>query len=311
MTGYHRATLTIRTTKGGPPLLTPRREFLFLTSIYDTRWSSIRFYAEMMREIRFIVEAEGYRTTDVTNLDATTAAPDSMVLLDNAAIISLAREGKLETVLDHSYVLIIGESIDQDHCSFVGWQGADYLRTLQFRPGNVLWQVVKNAHRVTWQNRGVRELLSRVSTTDKTVFFPIDGYRPSHIIQPGNIQPDIDVLIYGAMAYPRRAEFVRDLMMRGPDMRIVVASNVFQLDAMIARSQIIIHVNSVEPCSNLPYGKIMKPLANNKIVFVENVEELAGSDLLPSSKPLSSPISTRSSPVYARSWLNSTRSRPA
>ena len=81
------------------------------------------------------------------------------------------------------------------------------------------------------------------------------------------------------MTYERRIEFVRQLLVHLPDLRFAILSNVFNLDELMARSKVVVHVNSVDGCTHIPFAKIIKPLVNTKLLFVERAEELAASDL--------------------------------
>lgn len=257
------------------------RDFVFLTDLYATRWSSINFYALMMGEIRRTIEAAGYATRSLATLDVDDLDASSVLLIDNAAVVSLARHEMLEQVVDTRHVLIIGENIDFVARTFVGWTVAPYLAALRIDPPNILCDLVTSAERVTWQNRPVRDWLSSLVPADRMAFFPLDGFRETERPPAPDVEKDIDVLVYGGMVYERRARFVAELLRQSADMRIAILSNVFALDDMLDRAKVVLHVNSVDGCTHVPYAKIMKPLARGKIMFVEGTEELGSSDLRP------------------------------
>lgn len=253
-------------------------EFLFFTELYETRWSSIRFYAEMMHEIREMVEAKGSQTRSAATW-SDSGGPNSLLVIDNACIIAFARMGMLEGLLGRRYVLILGENIDPDNNTFVGWDLADYLKPLNFNKENILSRLIRGAEKVTWQNEPVHQLLLHLLPKDRISYFPISGYRASQLIPLYNGPLDVDILIYGAMAYERRIEFIRQLYVHLHDLRIAVLNNVFNLDELMSRSKVVIHINSVDGCTHIPFAKIIKPLVNTKLMFVEQAEELASSDL--------------------------------
>ena len=156
-------------------------EFVFFTELYETKWSSIRFYADMMQDIREMVEAKGCQTRSATAWSELGGA-DSLLVIDNACIIAFARLGMLEGLLGHRYALILGENIDPVKNTFVGWDLAEYLIPLSFNENNILSRLIKGAEKVTWQNEPVHQLLLRLLPKHRVSYFPINGYRGSQLI---------------------------------------------------------------------------------------------------------------------------------
>jgi hypothetical protein len=257
----------------------PFEDFVFLTGLYDVQWASHRFYADMQARIGGIVERSGYAARHVDDLTSATFGPRSVAVIDPAAILRLYARSQLERLLDTRFVLIIGESPDRRRRTFIGWWGP--YRRLTFRAGNLLHRVIRQAVTATWQDEPTREVLRTIRGVGDAPFFPIDGYRPEDVVLDAGAAKDIDILIYGTLSYPRRQQFIMRLLQRAPDLRIAVCQNVFDVRDLLRRSKIVVHVNSVDGCYHVPYAKIMKPLANHKILFVEHVDELERSDLRP------------------------------
>ena len=255
--------------------------FAFLTPAYNVKWSSIRFYAEMMERIRRIAERHGYATCAVAELED--LAPDraTMLVIDPAALIALASRGTVDALVDRRYALIVGEVVDQIGRSFVGWDVAPLLQDMTLEPGGRLRAVIERAWRVTWQSERARAKFAEIRGHDDALFFPIDAYEPTLVIPDRGRERDVDLLLYGALAYPRRHGFVGRLL-GSPlltDRSIVAAANVFDLDELLARTKIVLHVNSVDGGEHVPYAKLMRPLANNIQVYAESTAELETSDL--------------------------------
>jgi hypothetical protein len=264
-------------------MTTPAAEYVFLTELYNVQWSSIRFYAEMEARIREVLERRGCTTRSVTDLASASLGPSSVVVVDAAAILALHERRQLARLLDTRFVLVIGENPDRRGRRFMGWTGP--FGDLTFRRGNLLYRLLQASARASWQNERMRDILLAAKRPEDVCFFAIDGYRSEDVIAGAGGAQDIDVLVYGGMSYKRRATFVMQLLQRAPSRRIVVCQNVFALDELIARSKIVVHVNSVDGCYHVPYGKIVKPLANHKILFVEQTEELDRCDLRPFIRP--------------------------
>jgi hypothetical protein len=202
-----------------------------------------------------------------------------MLVIDAAAILALHHRRELPWLLERPFALILGESPDRRRKRFIGWEGP--FRDLTFTPGNLLSRVLQSAWRATWQNGPTRDLLHALKRPADVFFFPIAGYQDRDVIGQAETAKDIDILIYGGMSYARRANFALRLFGEAPSRRTVVCSNVFELDDLLRRTRTVVHVNSVEGCYHIPYAKIMKPLANHKILFVEHAAELEQSDLRP------------------------------
>jgi hypothetical protein len=259
------------------------RSFAFLTPGYDVKWSSVRFYAEMMERIRQIADRHDYPTVAAATIEELASDPSTVLVLDPAALILLAGQGSVDALLDRTYVLIIGEVVDAAGRSFVGWDAALSLRDMTLVPGGRLRAVIEGARQVTWQNEGVRRKVAEIRGDDRALFFPIDGYDETLLIADRPAGRDVDLLIYGAMSYPRRTGFVARLLSSPllSDKRIVVAANVFDLNQLLARTKLVLHVNSVDDSEQVPYAKVMRPLANNIQVYAESTVELESSDLRP------------------------------
>ncbi|HWB17476.1 MAG TPA: hypothetical protein VG538_13795 [Vicinamibacterales bacterium] len=257
----------------------PFEDFVFLTGLYDVQWASHRFYADMQARIRRVVERSGHTARQVTDLTTATLTPRATVVIDPAAILRLYARSQLERLLDTRFILILGESPDRRRRTFLGWGGP--YRRLTFRAGNLLHRVIRQAVTATWQDEATREILRTIRGTGDAPFFPIDGYRPEDVVVESDAARDIDILLYGSLSYRRRQRFIMRLLQQAPDLRIAVCQNVFDVNDLLRRSKIVVHVNSLEGCGHIPYAKIMKPLANHKILFVEHVDELERSDLRP------------------------------
>ena len=235
----------------------------------------------MQERIRRICEARGHATRSVSSLRDLPHGSEPVIVIDAAALIALATHGELDDLLGRRFVFVVGENIDRAGSTFVGWQKAAELRDMTLKPGGRLREVIQRAWRITWQSDRVRDA-ERQIRSEAGLFFPIDGYEPS-VLVPAIAPPDrdIDLLFYGSMSFPRRANFARR-MFETPlltDRRIVVASNVFDLDDLLSRAKIVLHVNAVDDCEHVPYAKIVKPLANHRPTFVETTPELERSDL--------------------------------
>jgi hypothetical protein len=257
----------------------PFEDFVFLAGLYDVRWASHRFYADMQARIAGIVTRSGHRARQVTDLADAALQPESVVVIDAAAILALHARSELERLLDTRFIFVIGENPDRQRRTFIGWRGP--YGHLTFRAGSLLHRVIRQAVTATWQNEPTREILQGIRGADDAPFFPIDGYRADDVIPRERADEDIDVLVYGSLSYPRRRRFIARLLEHGADLRIALCQNVFDVNSLLRRSKIVVHVNSVDGCRHVPYAKIMKPLANHKILFVERADELDRSDLRP------------------------------
>jgi hypothetical protein len=254
--------------------------YIFINNSYDLKWSSMNFYFQMMNKIRTILVDNGHNIINLNNIDDIykDIYKDFIFFIDPVVIITLHYKHNLEKLINLKYILIIGENIENN--TFMGWNN-ESLKALNFSPNNILLKIIENAYKVTYQNSKVLDLLNKIGKSSDTIyFFPIDGYLDEYIIENTINKKDIDILIYGAMCYERRVNFFKNLAMKYlPYYKIVVLNNIFDIDNFLSRSKIIIHINSLNNCYHVPYAKIIKLLANNKITLVEKTPDLMKSDL--------------------------------
>ena len=253
--------------------------FVFINLKIEIMWTSYRFYIDMMDKIKKYIKMTGNDYKIIDNIDQYTK--DMTLIIDIATIINLFWINKLEKLLDTNYILIVGENIDKKINSFIGWN--DLKTYLNFSTYNLLAQVLRKSKKITYQNNKLFNLFKEYGITNLQ-FFPIDGYLPEYVIPNLNkVTKDIDVLYYGGMCYNRRMEVATNLCAAHPkwgQVKVVVCNNIFDLNDLINRSKIILHVNSVDSCYHVPYAKIMKILANNKIIVTEVTEEFKTCDLI-------------------------------
>lgn len=253
--------------------------YAFYDIEYDTKWSSIKFYFDMINKIKKILNDNNISFITVKEIDE--CITNVILIIDISLIINMLfnKPEELEKLLKIKYILIVGENIDETNNTFMGWNQYP-LNKLNFSSGNILYNIINKAHKITYQNIKFFNLVRKIRQ-DNIIFFPIDGFLDSYVIDNINtVEKNIDVLYYGAICYPRRMEVIQNFEPIGP-FNYVICNNVFDLDNLIARSKIILHVNSLDNCYHIPFAKLMKLLSNNKIVLVEETEELANSELLP------------------------------
>lgn len=210
--------------------------------------------------------------------DMVNYGPDAILIIDVVDIIDLyySNIAEIDKLLNYRYILIIGENYDHTINSFMGWGHIN----LNFSMDNQLYKIIKNSYRVTYQNNKTLHVLQTIKNSNDIIFFPIDGFMDEYVIQDSTIHKDIDVFFYGYPFYERRVKILDDLSKL--PINIVVRRDIFDIEELkhfINRSKIIFHCNSIDNCYHIPYAKIAKLLSNNKIVVVEETEELLESEL--------------------------------
>lgn len=256
------------------------RRYIFFNENYGKKWSSHVFYYNMMKNISDILKNENII---VINMDIQTfqnynPTPDDIFVIDPLFIYMY--KAYLHRLINHKYIVIIGENLDVKHNTFTGW---DKVATqLNFNPDNIMHKLIKNAYIVTYQNDKIKRLIISIKkNSDNVYFFPIDGYNENiEQIKHTNCEKDIDVLFYGGLTYSRRVKVINDIFSSSINSnKIIMCNNIFNINDLLNRSKIVLHVNCVDDCYHVPYAKIIKPLLNNNILLVENTPELEKSEI--------------------------------
>jgi hypothetical protein len=248
--------------------------YVFLDMIYDMAIPSQVFYMEMMKKIKNVIISSGHEYKSIKNISEMRQFGENAILVADICIILYLfypyRQGAVD-LFRTKYILIIGENVDTQYNTFMGWSSTSF----NFSANNIMSQILRKSMIVTYQNDLFRKLLLTMKRDEEIVYFPIDGYMDEYAINSQS-NKDIDVYLYGYIT-PRRRLIVDNL--RSAKINIVTDHNNFNNDNIINRSKIILHVNSIDNCYHIPYAKLMKLLSNNKIVVVEETDELLKSDL--------------------------------
>ncbi len=234
---------------------------------------------EKIKNVLFINNQE-YQTIDKIS-DMKKIGPNAKLIVDISLIINLFYNCKseLQELMSTNYILIIGENIDEKLNTFMGWGDCEPLNQLNFSSDNILMKIIQKSSKITYQNNKLFQFLSTIKNQKQLQFFPIDGYKEEDVILNNKTKKDIDVLFYGAMCYQRRLNVITKLSTLGP-INYVICNNIFDNDDLIDRAKIILHVNSIDNCYHIPFAKIVKLLTNNKIILVEQTQELMTSEII-------------------------------
>ena len=115
----------------------------------------------------------------------------------------------------------------------------------------------------------------------QNIYFPITGYSMINDIVPFVFKnkKDIDVLIYGTMndAYTHRNSIISKLCeMNINNYNIVVRDNIYgeDLDSMLQRTKIVVHIPSYENLTHMPWPKITYLQARKIFFIIEDNEEI-------------------------------------
>lgn len=250
-----------------------KTDYAFLDIPYQKCTSHI-FYAQLTDKIKNIIPYNGGTYRLVKTLKE--LIPDktkTILIIDVCMLYYLlaSRQSELEDLFKIKYYLIVGENFDQKSNTLLGWDP----KLHNFTKDNILRKCIENSNMVTVQNSKTFRLFETFGIKN-IVYFPIDGYSEDYIIESKYLNKDIDVYYYGWMS-ERRFNVLKSIP---HNISTLVTNLTFNNDDLIDRSKIILHTNSIDNCYHIPFAKLMKLLSNNKIVLIEETEELLTSDLI-------------------------------
>lgn len=246
-------------------------------------YSSHIFYDEMNSQIKeYLVKKNNIvKTISIQECCGDSFTDNHVFFVYPTTVFKLINKQKnADWLLNQKLIFIIGENVDESINTFIGWDG--YKSICNFNAG-ILFDFIKRSYVVTYQNNKMEKLLNKIRGQDKIMFFSISGWRNNMLPSDLNdkLDQNIDILFYASLSYPRRVHLMLEILKYLNHCKIIFCNNIFDLNNLLKRSKIVLHINSVDNCYHVPYAKIIQPLLYNKIMLVEETQELLSSDLFP------------------------------
>lgn len=236
---------------------------------FDTdidKWSSVIFYKNLQEKIIKILQKNNilYKFIDINKLLLT----NNILIITPVDLLKLYFINKIEFLLNKKYILIVGENVNIEKNTFIGWETTDIYFNETFM------NIFKNALILTYQN----DINKSYFKDCNLKFFPIDGFYDELV--DINYERTIDFIYYGGLIYERRIAFSIYLFLNFcKTNNLMIIDNYFDIDKFISKSKINIHINSLENLYHIPYAKIIKPMLFKNKMLIEHVKEIENHEL--------------------------------
>jgi len=255
--------------------------YIFLETPSIPVYSSHIFYDRMNTQIKnYLIDKNNIiKTINIDECHKTKILNNYVYFIYPTTIhYLLNKQEQYNWLLKQKTIFIIGENLDSKLNTFIGWDA--YKTVCNFESG-ILYDFIKKSYIVTYQNDKIQKIVNNIRNQKNILFFPISGYNINMLPLKNisDLQMDIDILFYAGLNYPRRTHLMLEILKNLSHYKIVYCNNVFDLDNLLKRSKIVLHINSVDNCYHIPYAKIIQPLLYNKVMLIEDTVELESSNL--------------------------------
>lgn len=177
-------------------------------------------------------------------------------------------------------ILIWGENFDAN-LKPIGWNFSNAL-TLK---DELFLNFFKTTKHIICHSYRTKIILNNLMLNNVTIF-PLTSYSKylkTSLDEKLSNEKTIDILIYGCLSYDKRLETIKAIVKCNSAWKIVMYNNLFDEELqnhILAKSKLVVHVNSFDNLTHIPWAKIGKLISNNSVFLIEYCEELHNFNLI-------------------------------